>query len=59
VPNSDWPDLRQIVDVKVADPDAHFAQAKAAGATIVRAPQTAPYGARFYAVRDPEGFCGG
>ncbi len=37
VPNSDWPDLRQMVDVKVADLDAHFAQAKAAGATIVRA----------------------
>lgn len=56
VKNSDWPDLRQVVDLKVAEPDAHFARAKAAGAGVVHEPQTAPYGARFYAVRDPEGF---
>ena len=55
-PGSEWSDARQVVSLRVDDPDAHFAIAKAAGAVAVREPQTAPYGARFYAVRDPEGF---
>ncbi len=38
----------------VPDPDAHHAQAVAAGATTVRAPYDTPYGAREYSVRDPE-----
>jgi uncharacterized glyoxalase superfamily protein PhnB len=51
-----WGDTRQVTGLRVDDPDAHCAEAEAAGATILTAPQTAPYGARFYAARDPEGF---
>lgn len=39
----------------VADPDAHFARAKAAGAEITREPQTQDYGGRDYTCKDPEG----
>jgi uncharacterized glyoxalase superfamily protein PhnB len=52
----EWADVRQATSLRVDDPDRHFAAARAAGAVIVREPQTAPYGARFYSVRDPEGF---
>lgn len=37
------------------DVDAHCARAQAAGAEIVRALATQPYGDRTYACRDPEG----
>jgi uncharacterized glyoxalase superfamily protein PhnB len=47
--------VTHFVNLKVDDPDAHFARAKAAGATIVMEPQFAPFGARFYAARDGEG----
>src|SRR5262245_54498086 len=43
------------VVVLVADVDAHFAHAKASGATITREPTDQPYGQREYAVKDPEG----
>jgi len=43
------------VYVIVADPDAHFAQAKAAGAEITREPVTQDYGGRDYTCKDPEG----
>ena len=52
----EFADLTHFANLQVADPDAHCARARAAGARIVRDPQTAPYGARFYAVRDPEDF---
>jgi uncharacterized glyoxalase superfamily protein PhnB len=39
----------------VDEVDAHFARAKAAGATIVREPVTQDYGGRDYTVKDPEG----
>ena len=39
----------------VANPDAHFARAKAAGAGITREPQTQDYGGRDYTCKDPEG----
>jgi uncharacterized glyoxalase superfamily protein PhnB len=39
----------------VTDPDAHCAQAAAAGARIVRAVEDMDYGAREYSARDPEG----
>jgi uncharacterized glyoxalase superfamily protein PhnB len=39
----------------VADPDAHFARAKAAGAEITREPVTQDYGGRDYTCKDPEG----
>jgi uncharacterized glyoxalase superfamily protein PhnB len=43
------------VCVHVADPDAHCARAKAAGARILRAPQDEDYGSRGYMAADPEG----
>lgn len=43
------------VYVVVDDADAHFARAKAAGATIVRKPVTQDYGGRDYTCKDPEG----
>jgi uncharacterized glyoxalase superfamily protein PhnB len=39
----------------VDDPDAHYAQAKAAGATIVRELADMDYGSREYSARDLEG----
>ena len=41
--------------VHVPDVDAHFAHAKAAGATIAREPTDEDYGQREYGVIDPEG----
>jgi uncharacterized glyoxalase superfamily protein PhnB len=41
--------------VHVADVDAHYEHAKAAGATILREPVDEDYGQREYGVRDPEG----
>ena len=49
-------DVTHFASLRVDDPDAHHARARAAGATIVMDPQVAPFGARFYAARDPEGF---
>ena len=40
----------------VENPDEHFTRGKAAGAIVVADPQDTPFGARFYAVRDPERF---
>jgi uncharacterized glyoxalase superfamily protein PhnB len=42
--------------VTVDDPDAHHAQAVAAGAEVVYPLTDQDYGSRDYAVRDPEGF---
>jgi uncharacterized glyoxalase superfamily protein PhnB len=39
----------------VADVDAHYARAKAAGAVITREPVTQDYGGRDYTAKDPEG----
>ena len=41
--------------VIVADPDAHYQRAVAAGAEIVIALEDADYGGRGYSCRDPEG----
>lgn len=41
--------------VAVDDADAHYAQAKAAGAEIVRELEDTDYGSREYTARDPEG----
>jgi uncharacterized glyoxalase superfamily protein PhnB len=54
--SGEFADLSHFANLQASDPDAHCARARAAGATIVREPQTAPYGARFYAARDHEGF---
>jgi uncharacterized glyoxalase superfamily protein PhnB len=53
---NDWADVKQFVNVVIDDPDRHHAHAKAAGAAIVIPPRDTPFGARFYAARDPEGF---
>jgi uncharacterized glyoxalase superfamily protein PhnB len=50
----DLPARNSTVCGYCADPDAHHAQAVAAGAVTVRAPYDTPYGAREYSVRDPE-----
>lgn len=41
--------------VAVEDPDALFARAEAAGATILEGPTDRSYGSREFIVRDPEG----
>ncbi len=41
--------------IVVADADAVYARAQAAGATIVRPLQNTDYGSREFAVKDPEG----
>ncbi len=43
------------VAVEDADADAHYQQAKAAGAEIVREVEDTDYGSREYTARDPEG----
>lgn len=40
----------------VADVDAHFATATAAGAAVVYGPEDTAFGTRRYRVRDPEGY---
>lgn len=47
--------VSQALSVYVADPDAHFKVAVAAGARVVRELRTEDYGARGYEVADPEG----
>ncbi len=42
--------------IVVADADAVFAKAQAAGARVVRPLQDTPYGSREFGVKDPEGF---
>jgi hypothetical protein len=42
----------------VADPDAHFARAKAEGAEIMREPVTQDYGGRDYTCKTPKGMSG-
>jgi uncharacterized glyoxalase superfamily protein PhnB len=41
--------------VVVADSDAHYARAKAAGAEIIRELEDKDYGSRDYSAKDPEG----
>ena len=47
--------INQLIYVYVDDVDAHFKQAKAAGATIVAEPEDQFYGDRRYAAKDIEG----
>ncbi len=54
-PPSPWDTVAQGVYVHVADVDAHYARAKAAGAEIVSELRDTPYGSREYSARDPEG----
>jgi uncharacterized glyoxalase superfamily protein PhnB len=48
--------LTGSVYVVVEDPDAHHAQAVAAGAEIMEEPTDREYGSREYSARDPEGY---
>ncbi len=48
-------DGRHSIYVTVADPDGHYARAKAAGAEITRELADQPYGSREYGVNDLEG----
>jgi uncharacterized glyoxalase superfamily protein PhnB len=48
-------DARHSIYVTVADPDAHFGRAKAAGADITRELADQPYGSREYGAKDLEG----
>jgi len=50
-----WDNVKQGIYVYVENVDAHYARAKAAGATIVRELQDTPYGSREYSVLDFEG----
>jgi len=45
----------QALCVYVADPDAHYERARAAGAEILAAPKSTDFGSREYHARDPEG----
>lgn len=54
-PANPWSTERAGVYVQISDIEAHYAQALAAGAEIVRPLADTPYGAREYSVRDPGG----
>jgi len=56
---SHWGDDRQCISIYLPEPDAHFARARDAGATILHEPKDTAYGARGYYARDPEGFLWG
>jgi uncharacterized glyoxalase superfamily protein PhnB len=47
--------VNQSIYVVVADPDALYARARAAGAEVVRELQDTDYGSREFTCRDPEG----
>lgn len=47
--------VHQALSVRVDDPDAHYARAKAAGATILQELRDEDYGSRGYMASDPEG----
>ena len=54
-PPNPWDRVAQGVYAYVADVDAHYRRAKAAGAEIVMDLRDTDYGSREYSVRDPEG----
>ena len=60
-PESRWVSPKRLAGINsmcsfyVADPDRHFAQARAAGAKVMRELRDDPHGGRGYMVRDPEG----
>jgi uncharacterized glyoxalase superfamily protein PhnB len=49
------PALHAQIYCRVDDVDAHFARARAAGATLVGAPEDQEHGSRSYRALDPEG----
>jgi uncharacterized glyoxalase superfamily protein PhnB len=50
-----WPNISHTTTVMVSDVDAHYEQAKAAGAAILLGPTDQPWGLRVYAALDLEG----
>ena len=54
-PQNPWDQAKCGVYVYVADIDAHYERARAAGAEIVRELEDTDYGSREYSARDPEG----
>jgi len=48
--------VTHIIYIRVADPDAHYAGAVAAGAVVVREIAAQNFGGRAYLCRDPEGY---
>lgn len=58
-PKDEWGANDQVVHVYLADPDAHYARAKDAGAHIIRPLHDTPWGSRGYYAQDPEGFLWG
>lgn len=47
--------VTQAPYIVVPEIDAHYEQAKAAGATIIKEIEEQPYGGKLYSARDPEG----
>jgi uncharacterized glyoxalase superfamily protein PhnB len=54
-----WGEESQALYVYLADPEAHYAHATSAGATIVRPLEETPWGSRGYYATDPGGFLWG
>jgi uncharacterized glyoxalase superfamily protein PhnB len=54
-PPRDMQSMMHSIYMYVPDPDAHYAQAKAAGADILYEPRDTEYGSREYGARDLEG----
>ena len=57
--DSTWRGNDQAVHVYLADPDAHYARAKDAGAAILSPPKDTPWGSRGYYAQDLDGFLWG
>lgn len=55
LPPSELPAVHCVVACYVDDVDAHYARAKAAGATVFAEPEDQFYGDRTYRATDPEG----
>jgi len=51
----DLPAVHAQIHVRVDDVDAHYARARAGGATLATEPADQPYGVRSYRAIDPEG----
>lgn len=57
--NNPWSHVRQGIYISVAEIDAHYDQARRAGADIVMPIRDMDYGSREYSARDTEGFLWG
>lgn len=55
LPPNELPAVHSMISCYIDDVDAHFARARAAGATVFEEPADQFYGDRTYRARDPEG----